>query len=248
MRQGDQADVGKVLVVTPTYDERENLRDFVASLLAAVPHAALLVVDDASPDGTGALADELAQDDRRVHVLHRAAKLGLGTAYVEGFAWGLARGYDVFVEMDADGSHDPRALPAMLEELASGADLVVGSRNVPGGGVVGWGPGRHLLSKGGSLYARLVLGVATRDLTTGFKAYRRAALEAIEPTSLRSNGYAFQVETTYRALVRGLRVVEVPIRFVDRRVGRSKMDARIFAEAVVGVVRMRLTRGRAIAH
>lgn len=241
MRQGDHGALGKVLVVTPTYDERDNLEDFAAALFAAAPRVSLLVVDDASPDGTGELADAIAARDRRVRVLHRPGKLGLGTAYVEGFTWGLAEGFDVIVEMDADLSHDPRELPRLLDALERGADLAVGSRNVPGGGVVGWGPGRHLLSKGGSLYARVVLGVGVRDLTTGFKAFKRGALEAIEPARLRSNGYAFQIETTWRALARGMRVVEVPICFVDRRVGRSKMDARIFAEAIGAVLRMRLT-------
>lgn len=237
----------RTLVITPTYDERACLEAFLDGLFAAVPACDVLVVDDASPDGTGALADAYAARDRRVSVLHRAAKLGLGSAYVEGFRRALDAGYDAICEMDADGSHDPRYLPAMLDELASGrADLVLGSRNVRGGGVVGWGLGRHVLSKGGSLYARAVLGAPVRDMTTGYKAFSRRALLAIDPDSLRSNGYSFQVETTYRALRRGLRVVELPIVFEDRRVGRSKMSRRIFAEAVVEVVRLRLDalRGR----
>jgi dolichol-phosphate mannosyltransferase len=173
-------------------------------------------------------------------VLHRAGKLGLGTAYLDGFRRALEGGYDVAFEMDADLSHDPCYLPAFLGAIAGGADVVLGSRNVRGGGVEGWGLGRHALSKGGSLYARAILGVGIRDLTTGYKAFTRRALEAIDLGSVRSNGYAFQIETTYRALCKGLRVVEVPIVFVDRRAGRSKMSRRIFAEAIVEVWRLRV--------
>lgn len=235
----------RTLVITPTYDERDCLEAFLDGLFSALPACEVLVVDDASPDGTGELADAYAARDPRVSVLHRAGKLGLGSAYVEGFRHALAAGYDAICEMDADGSHDPRYLPAMLAELASGrADLVLGSRNVRGGGVLGWGLGRHALSKGGSLYARTLLGVEVRDMTTGYKAFSRAALLAVQPDSLRSNGYAFQVETTFRALRRGLRVRELPIVFEDRRVGRSKMSRRIFAEAVVEVVRLRLDAAR----
>jgi dolichol-phosphate mannosyltransferase len=236
----------RVLIVTPTYDERDNLAEFVAAVHAAAPAAHLLVVDDASPDGTGALADALAAADPRIAVLHRPRKLGLGTAYVDGFRHALARGYDVVFEMDADFSHDPAYIPRFLEALAAGADVVLGSRNIPGGGVEGWGPSRHILSKGGSLYARTILGVAVRDLTTGFKAYTRRALTAIDPETVRSNGYSFQIETTYRALRKGLSVVEVPIIFVDRREGQSKMSRRIFAEAIAEVWKLRLDalRGR----
>jgi dolichol-phosphate mannosyltransferase len=236
----------RVLIITPTYNERDNLRAFVEAVLGVVPEAHVLIVDDASPDGTGDLGDALAKEDARVHVLHRAGKLGLGTAYVEGFRYALEHGYDVAFEMDADLSHDPRYVPEMLRALESGADVVLGSRNMPGGGVEGWGVGRHVLSKGGSLYARSILGVGVRDLTTGYKAYTRRALEAIDADQVRSNGYAFQIETTFRALRKGLRVVEVPIVFVDRRAGRSKMSRRIFAEAIVEVWRLKLdaVRGR----
>jgi len=227
------------LIVTPTYNERDNLREFVRATLNTVPGAHLLVVDDASPDGTGQLADELAAEDNRVHVLHRDAKRGLGTAYVEGFGWGIERGYTHFFEMDADLSHDPHHLPAFFDAFARGADVVVGSRNIPGGRVEGWGAGRHLLSKGGSLYSRLILGVDVSDLTTGYKAYSLRALEAIKLSSVRSNGYSFQVETTYRAILAGLNVREVPIVFVDRRAGHSKMSRKIFAEAVWMVVKLR---------
>lgn len=231
-----------VLVVTPTYNERENLQSFTRELFAHVPDAHVLVVDDASPDGTGALAEELAADDARVHVLHRRAKLGLGSAYIEGFRWALDRDYHAVAEMDADLSHSAADLPRLLAALDGGADLALGSRNIAGGGVRGWGPLRHLLSKGGSLYARLWLGVDVADMTTGFKVYSRRALIAIDSETLRSNGYSFQIETTYRALQAGLSVVEVPIVFVDRRVGQSKMSRRIFAEAVVEVPRLRLMR------
>lgn len=230
----------RVLIITPTYNERDNLRAFIEAVFAVVSEADVLIVDDASPDGTGDLGDALAKEDARVHVLHRPAKLGLGTAYVEGFRYALAHGYDVAFEMDADLSHDPRYVPEMRRALESGADVVLGSRNMPGGGVEGWGVGRHALSKGGSLYARSILGVGIRDLTTGYKAYTRRALEAIDADQVRSNGYAFQIETTFRALRKGLRVVEVPIVFVDRRAGRSKMSRRIFAEAIVEVWRLKL--------
>ena len=229
----------RVLVITPTYNERNNLAEFVGRVHAAAPAVNVLVVDDASPDGTGELSDALAAADPRIAVLHRPGKLGLGTAYVDGFRHALAHGYDVVFEMDADLSHDPAYIPAFLEALAAGAEVVLGSRNVPGGGVEGWGLGRHMLSKGGSLYARTILGVGIRDLTPGFKAYSRRALEAIDPESIRSNGYSFQIETTYRALRKGLSVVEVPIVFVDRRAGRSKMSRRIFTEAIVEVWRLR---------
>lgn len=230
-----------VWVVVPTYDERGTLETLVRQVNAVLPEAHLLIVDDASPDGTGELADRMARADPRVGVLHRSGKLGLGTAYVDGFRRALADGAEIAIEMDADLSHDPEDLPRLLAALAAGADVAVGSRDVPGGGVVGWGPGRHLLSKGGSLYARLVLGVPTRDLTTGYKAWTRRALEAIDLHGIQSNGYAFQVETTYRAVRAGLCVEEVPIVFSDRRVGRSKMSRGVFAEAMWRVPWMRLT-------
>ncbi|RLB48044.1 MAG: polyprenol monophosphomannose synthase [Deltaproteobacteria bacterium] len=231
----------RVLVLTPTYNERDNLAPFIGDLLHVLPDAHLLVIDDSSPDGTGELADELAAGDERISVLHRPRKLGLGTAYVEGFRYALHHDYDTIFEMDTDLSHDARHLPSFLRALADGADVAVGSRNILGGGVVGWGLRRHLISRGGSIYARAILGVSVRDLTTGYKGYTRRALEQIDVESLRSDGYAFQIETTYRALCRGLQVVEVPIVFVDRRVGRSKLDGKVFAEAIVAVWRLRLT-------
>jgi dolichol-phosphate mannosyltransferase len=234
------------LIVVPTYNELSNLEAFVAALRAAAPLAHLLIVDDNSPDGTGAFADELAARDTNVQVLHRPGKLGLGTAYLDGFRRGLAGTYQRFFEMDADFSHDPGHLGAFFRALDDGADVVLGSRNVPGGAVEGWGLGRHLLSKGGSLYARTILGVGVRDLTGGYKAFTRRALERIGLSNVRSNGYSFQIEMTYRALLAGLSVVEVPITFVDRRVGQSKMSRRIFAEAIGVVWRLRLDalRGR----
>ena len=239
---GSARGVGQgALIVTPTYNERANLEAFVEATLGAAPAAHILVVDDNSPDGTGMLADQIAARDSRVRVLHRRGKLGLGTAYVEGFQLGLSDGYRYLFEMDADLSHDPQHLPSFFRELEAGADIVIGSRNIAGGKVHGWGPGRHLLSKGGSLYSRLILGVDVRDLTSGYKAFTREAALAIFGEKVLSNGYSFQIEMTYRALQRGLRVVEVPIVFVDREVGKSKMDRAIFAEAVLAVWKLRLS-------
>ena len=230
----------RILIVTPTYNEMDNLEVFLEGVFAVVPEAHVLVVDDNSPDGTGALADGLAAADERVQVMHRPGKLGLGSAYLDAFAWGLERGYELFFEMDTDLSHDPKYLPAFLKAVDDGAEVVIGSRNIRGGGVEGWGPGRHILSKGGSLYSRAILGVRVRDLTSGYKAFRREVLEALDLTAVGSEGYSFQVELTYRALRRGFRVAEVPIVFVDRRAGQSKMSRKIFLEAVVMVPRLRL--------
>ena len=226
----------KTLIVTPTYNEKENLASFVGAVRHAAPEADVLVVDDASPDGTGALADAMAAKDPHVRVLHRAEKLGLGTAYVEAFTKGLSEGYDRFLEMDADLSHDVRFLPEFFGALDDGADVVIESRNIPGGGVEGWGVGRHFISKGGSIYSRTILGLGVKDLTSGYKAFTRRALEAIDLQAVRSNGYSFQIEMTYRAVRKGMRVQEVPIIFVDRTAGKSKMSRRIFLEAI-GVVR-----------
>ncbi len=230
----------RTLIVTPTYNEKDNLEHFVTSVLRVVPDVDVLIVDDNSPDGTGAIADALAGADPRIRVMHRAGKLGLGTAYVQAFEKGLAEGYELFFEMDADMSHDPLHLPAFFEAFAKGADLVIGSRNIPGGGVVGWGPGRHFLSKGGSLYSRTILGLPIRDLTSGYKAFRAEVLRTIELGTLRSEGYSFQIETTYRAAQRGFRVSEVPITFVDRKAGQSKMSRKIFLEAIGMVWKLRL--------
>jgi dolichol-phosphate mannosyltransferase len=234
----------RTLVVTPTYNEAENIAPFVSAVLEVAPSVEVLVVDDASPDGTGAIVDEIASREPRVHVIHRAAKLGLGTAYVQGFSWGLDQGFDQLFEMDADFSHAPGDLPRLIAALAS-ADVVIGSRNIPGGGVEGWGLGRHVLSRGGSLYARKILAIGIRDLTSGFKGYTSKALRLLEIGTIESNGYSFQIETTYRALRRGLRIEEVPIVFVDRRAGHSKMNRRIFAEAVWMVWKLRIDAARA---
>lgn len=229
----------RILVCTPTYNERDNLERFVQGVLKWVPEAHVLVVDDGSPDGTGDVADRLAAGDARVKVMHRPGKLGLGSAYVQAFQKGLAEGYDLIFEMDADLSHDPMYLPDMLRAFERGADVVIGSRNVPGGGVTGWGAGRHFMSKGGSLYSRTILGLPVRDLTSGYKGFRADVLRAIDLSGVKSNGYSFQIELTHRAAKRGYRIAEVPIHFVDRQVGKSKMSSRIFAEAVVMVWRLR---------
>lgn len=233
----------RALIIIPTYNERENLPALIEQIHAALPAADILVVDDNSPDGTGLLAEAISAKDRRVQVLRRAGKLGLGTAYLAGFRHALQHGYDFVFEMDADFSHDPAYLPTMLEAAEGGADLVIGSRRVPGGATENWGVGRRLISAGGSLYARTILGVDVRDLTSGFKCFRREVLQAIDLGSVASEGYSFQIEMTYRALCRGFRVVEVPIVFVDRRVGQSKMSRRIFVEALFMVWRLRVAQG-----
>ena len=228
----------RACVVVPTYNERENLPELVPAILAASPELDILVVDDSSPDGTGQLADELALRDPRVRVLHRAKKEGLGRAYLAGFGEALGLGYGRILEMDADFSHSPERLPELLAASRK-ADVVLGSRYVPGGGTVNWGLGRRALSKGGSFYARTILGLGVRDLTGGFKCFHREVLEKLDLASVRSSGYAFQIELTYRAVRRGFKVVEVPITFVDRRVGKSKMSRRIVAEALWMVWKLR---------
>ncbi|MEV7970390.1 polyprenol monophosphomannose synthase [Sphaerisporangium sp. NPDC088356] len=243
--------LGRVLVIVPTYNERENLPMIAGRLRAAVPDAHLLIADDNSPDGTGAVADELAAGDDHVHVLHRPRKQGLGAAYIAGFGWGLAQGYDVLVEMDADGQHKPEELPLLLDALSNGADLVIGSRWVPGGKVVNWPGRREFLSRGANTYARLMLGLPVRDTTAGFRAYRASTLEKMGLDEVESQGYCFQVDLTLRTVQNGLRVVEVPITFVDRTAGASKMNRAVVAEAMwrvtvwglAGLPR-RLRRGR----
>jgi dolichol-phosphate mannosyltransferase len=236
----------RTLVVTPTYNEKDNLVRFVEAVRGALPAADVLIVDDNSPDGTGAIADALAAKDAQVRVMHRAGKLGLGTAYTQAFTRGIAEGYDRFFEMDADLSHDVRYLPAFVQALDAGFDVVIGSRNIPGGNVEGWGAGRHFISKGGSFYSRAILGLPVRDLTSGYKAYSLRALQAIALDEVHSNGYSFQIEMTYRALRHGMTVKEVPIVFVDRTLGHSKMSRKVFLEAVVMVWKLRFDalRGR----
>ena len=232
-----------VWLVIPTFNEAANVEAIVAAALEQLPPTRrLLVVDDSSPDGTGRIADRLAQGREDVAVLHRPAKRGLGPAYVAGFREALAGGAELIAHMDADFSHDPADLPRLLD-AAVDADLVLGSRYVEGGGVTDWGPGRRAISRWGSVYARTALGLGIRDLTGGFKVFRRRALEAIDLGSLASLGYAFQVETTFRTVRAGFRVVEVPITFRDRRVGESKMTGSVMLEAAWRVPAMRL-RGR----
>jgi dolichol-phosphate mannosyltransferase len=236
----------RATVCLPTYNERENLEPMVHALGDVLgPEGRVLVIDDSSPDGTGEIADRLAVELPYVDVLHRARKEGLGPAYIAGFRRALADGAELVLEMDCDFSHDPAAVPSLLE-AAERADLVLGSRYVPGGGVGNWGRGRLFISAGGSWYARVLLGVGIRDLTGGFKCYRRAVLEAIDLDAIHSKGYAFQIETTYRALRKGFRVVEVPISFVDREVGGSKMSRSIVVEGMwkVPLLRLAALRGR----
>jgi dolichol-phosphate mannosyltransferase len=228
----------RAVVCLPTYNERENLEPMLHAL--GDKHVHVLVIDDNSPDGTGELADRLAAELDYVEVLHRKRKEGLGPAYLAGFRRALASDEELVLEMDCDFSHDPNDVPRLIAAVADGADVALGSRYVPGGGVRNWGLLRRVISAGGSLYARVVLGVQVRDLTGGFKCYRRSVLETIELDSIHSKGYAFQIETTYRALRAGFSVVEVPITFADREVGGSKMSTGIVAEAIWKVPRLRL--------
>ncbi len=231
-------------LVLPTYNEADNLAGLVAAILPRLPAGGtVLIVDDASPDGTGRIADDLAGRHGEIEVLHRPGKQGLGPAYVAGFGLALDRGAGLVAQMDADWSHDPGDLPRLVA-AADSADLVLGSRYVAGGGVADWGPVRRLISRGGSAYARALLGLAIRDLTGGYKVFRREVLEGIDLGSIASLGYAFQVETTYRAARAGFRVVEVPITFSDRRVGESKMSGSIVVEAALRVPAMRLANRR----
>jgi dolichol-phosphate mannosyltransferase len=229
------------LIIVPTYDEQKNLQPLVQEILAQSERLEVLVIDDASPDGTGEIADALANDEERVHVIHRPAKLGLGTAYIDGFRFALEHNYQLVFEMDADFSHDPRHLPEFLE-LADDFDVVIGSRYTRGVTVVNWPMGRLLLSWLANAYARTVTGLPLNDLTSGFKCYRRKVLETIDLDRIHSTGYAFQIETVFRADRAGFRLVEIPIVFVDRNVGSSKMNRSIVWEAIWMVWRMRLWR------
>ncbi len=233
--------MNRALVCIPTYNEADNLQPITQAVLKVEPRVDILVVDDNSPDGTGQLADRLAAQEPRIRVLHRQKKEGLGRAYLAAFRWALAEGYTYIIEMDADFSHDPRFLPGILDTAEAGADLVLGSRYITGGGTVNWGVGRQLISQGGSLYARTILGVDVRDLTGGFKCFHRRVLEGIGLDQVQSTGYAFQIELTYRTLKKGFTVREVPIVFEDRRVGQSKMSRKIFLEALAMVWKLRLT-------
>ena len=241
-----------VWLIIPTYNEAANLERIVRASLPELERAApdshrILIVDDNSPDGTGGIADRLADELEVLEVLHRSGKGGLGQAYLAGFAHALGRGADRVIEMDADFSHDPRYLPALIA-AADQADLVLGSRYVAGGGVRDWGVARRLISRGGGIYARLILGVQVRDLTGGFKCIRREVLEAIELSSVRAEGYVFQIEVTYRAIVAGFTVREVPIVFSDRVAGKSKMSSRIALEAMLSVPTLKRSARAALAR
>jgi dolichol-phosphate mannosyltransferase len=234
-------------VVLPTYNEAENLGGIASAILEALPGATLLVVDDGSPDGTGAIADGMAGADARIRVRHRSAKQGLGRAYLDGFNIALGGGADIVIQMDADWSHDPAVLPSLIAPILAGdADLVIGSRYTAGGGVVDWGVGRRVISRGGSLFAKSVLRLSPNDLTGGFKAWRASTIAAIPFDGVHAGGYVFQIEMTFRASRAGARIHEVPITFRDRRVGQSKMSRRIIVEALIVVVELRAEelRGR----
>jgi dolichol-phosphate mannosyltransferase len=228
----------KTLIIIPTYNEAENLRPLLEAIFSCISTTDILIVDDHSPDGTGELADSIASEDARVHVLHRSGKLGLGTAYIAGFKYAIAHDYDAAFEMDADFSHDPRYLPDFLQALER-ADLVIGSRYVHGGGTPNWPVMRRFISGGGNIFVRFLLGIPVHDCTAGFRCYRRQVLESIDLDSIQSEGYAFQVELAYRVWRQGFKIVEIPIIFVDRIVGTSKMSRKIVIEALAYVVRTR---------
>ncbi len=224
-------DLGRVLVIIPTYNELEALPSILGRVRKSVPHAEILIVDDNSPDGTGELADSFAAADDNIHVMHRLSKDGLGAAYLSGFSWALQQGFDVIVEMDADGSHQPEQLSRLLQALVN-ADLVLGSRWVHGGGAQNWSRGREILSRGGNRYTKLMLGIDINDSTGGYRAFRAETLRQLDLSEVASQGYCFQVDLAWRASQRGLVVKEVPITFVEREVGTSKMSRRIVTEAL----------------
>ncbi len=228
------------LICIPTFNEAENIGPIVDAIFKVVPHVHLLIIDDNSPDGTGALADALAAKDVRVHVLHRSEKQGLGKAYIAGFKWALERSYEMIFEMDADFSHQPRYLPTMINALSTTHDVVIGSRYVPGGGIENWGLLRRVISRGGGIYARAILGMKVRDLTAGFIGWRRKVLEDIELDHIEASGYVFQIEMKYRAHQLQYKILEVPITFPDREVGKSKMTSDIAMEALTRIWKIRL--------
>lgn len=228
----------KTLIVIPTYNEVDNLRPLLQKLFTYAPTTDVLIVDDNSPDGTGQLADDIHNEDARVHVMHRAGKMGLGTAYIAGFKYAIEHGYNAAFEMDADFSHDPRYLPDFLKKIEQ-ADLVIGSRYVAGGDTPNWSLSRRFISGGGNIFARFMLGMPVHDCTAGYRCYRREVLERIDLDTVESQGYAFQVEMAYRVKQHGFKIVETPIIFLDRRVGKSKMSRAIFLEAFIYVLRTR---------
>ena len=237
------AELGRIVIVIPTFNEVENLEPIISGVRRSLPQADILVVDDDSPDGTGGFADALAANDPQVHVLHRSVKAGLGEAYLHGFAIALDRGYDVIGEMDADGSHQPEQLPSLLEALQD-ADLVLGSRWVPGGSVVNWPWIREALSRGGNAYTRMVLRMPVKDATGGFRLFRRTTLEALDLESVESVGYCFQVDLAWRSVQAGLRVHEVPIEFVERTRGESKMSPAVAVESLRRITRWGIAEQR----
>ncbi|MFL5625881.1 MAG: polyprenol monophosphomannose synthase [Ktedonobacteraceae bacterium] len=237
----------KTLIIIPTYNELDNLRPLLEQIFSYTPDTDVLIVDDNSPDGTGNLADEIHQQNPQVLVLHRAGKQGLGTAYIAGFKYALAHGYDAAFEMDADFSHDPRYLPDFLKAIEH-ADLVIGSRYISGGDTPNWSLLRRFISGGGNLFARFMLGIPVHDCTAGFRCYRRKVLESIDLDTIQTQGYAFQVELAYRATRQGFKVVETPIVFMDRRVGKSKMSSAIFLEGFLWVLRTRFSKKPPVRH
>ncbi len=231
----------KTLIIIPTYNEIENLQSLLTDIFSYAPETHILIVDDNSPDGTGKLADEISTENSRVSVMHRSGKLGLGTAYIAGFKYAIAHGYDAAFEMDADFSHDPKYLPDFLKAIET-ADLVIGSRYIKGGSTPNWSLLRRFISGGGNMYTRFVLGISVHDCTAGFRCYRREVLENLDLDSIQAQGYAFQVEMAYRVFKKGYRIVETPIIFMDRRLGQSKMSGNIFIEGFTSVLRMRFNK------
>jgi len=228
------------LVITPTYNESENIGNFIEEVLKAFPPGDILIIDDSSPDGTAQIVSKIASENERVNLIQRGGKMGLGSAYRDGFRWALGKGYKRVYEMDADFSHNPAYLPVLREELIGGNHIVLGSRRVKGGGVEGWGPLRHIISGGGSLYSRLILGIPVNDMTTGLKGIAREVLEKLNWDNFLSQGFFFQVETNYRAWKAGFKIKEIPIIFKDRKAGKSKMSLKIFIEALWLTLKLRL--------
>ena len=237
----------KTLIIIPTYNEIDNLSPLLKEIFSYAPETDILIVDDNSPDGTGDLADEFHQQNAHVHVLHRAGKLGLGTAYIEGFKYAIEHTYDAAFEMDADFSHDPRYLPDFLKAIVN-ADLVIGSRYIPGGDTPNWTILRRLISGGGNIFARFMLGIPVHDCTAGYRCYRRKVLESIDLDSIQSQGYAFQIELAYRVMQHGFKIVETPIVFMDRRVGKSKMSRKIVIEGFTYVIKARFSKQSKKSH
>src|SRR6266513_3932521 len=231
----------KTIIIIPTYNEIDNVRPLLQEIFLYAPNTDVLIVDDNSPDGTGKLADEIHDEDPRVHVMHRTEKAGLGKAYIAGFKYAIKHGYDAAFEMDADFSHDPRYLPDFLKAIEH-ADLVIGSRYIPGGGTPDWSPVRRLISSGGNILARFLLGMPVHDCTAGYRCYRRKVLESIDLDTIQSQGYAFQIELVYRVMQHGFKIVETPIVFMDRRVGKSKMSRKIVIEGFTYVFKVRFSK------